>query len=153
MYKGEKMKEITEALKRYNIGFYQTENIYRLINKKLNIPYSYYQILYLLRSETCLPYGQKIVEVSGEPKQTINSALKKLEKDGIITLTKEENSKSKKILLTDKGKKYCEETIDKIIEAEINALNALQREKLDIFLDINDSFKHEIKKEFDKING
>lgn len=147
------MKKITETLKRYNICFYQTENIYRLINKKLNIPYSYYQILYLLRSETCLPYGQKIVEISGEPKQTINSALKKLERDGIVTLTKEENSKSKRILLTDKGKKYCEETIDKIIEAEINALNTIEKEKLSIFLDVNDSFKKEIKKEFDKIDG
>ena len=100
-----------------------------------------------------MPYGQKIVEISGEPKQTINSALKKLERDGIVTLTKEENSKSKRILLTDKGKKYCEETIDKIIEAEINALNAIEKEKLSIFLDVNDSFKKEIKKEFDKIDG
>lgn len=145
--------EINETLKKYNFIYYQTDNIYRLINKKLNIPFSYYQILYLLRCDTCLPYGQEIVKATGEPKQTINSALKKLEKDGLIQLTKEENKKVKKIVLTKMGEDYCKSTIDQIIQAEINALNSINKNDLKIFLDVGEKLKNITEMEFSKIHG
>ncbi len=142
-----------EYLKEYNITYYQTDNIYRLINKKLNIPFSYYQILYLLRSNTCLPYGKDIVKITGEPKQTINSAIKKLERDELIILSIDDNKKNKKIVLTKKGEEYCKKTIDLIIKAEINALTSINETDLKVFLDIGEKLKIETQKEFEKING
>ncbi len=145
------MKQVTKQLYRFNKTFYYTDNLYRLISKKLDIPYSHYLILYLVRSETCLPYCQKIVEETGEPKQTINSSLKKLEKEGIIELVKE--NKLKRICLTSNGIKYCEKTIDKIIDAEIDAFNTFNKKDIEQYLEINEQLACKLEKEFNKIDG
>lgn len=54
-------------------------------------------------------------------KQTVNSALKKLESEGYITLTPA-GAHTKNISLTKSGTKLCEQTVDKVIEAECAAL-------------------------------
>ena len=52
-----------------------------------------------------------------EPKQTVNSALKKLERDGIIELLEMKDKRSKRLHLTEKGEEFARETVDKVIAA------------------------------------
>ena len=59
------------------------------------------------------------------PKQTVNSALKKLEADGIIMLIPENGGRSKVIELTEKGTRLAESTVDNVINAEKSAMSSL----------------------------
>ena len=63
-----------------------------------------------------------------QPKQTVNSALKKLESEGYITLTPA-GAHTKNISLTKSGTKLCEQTVDKVIEAECAALGNMTDEE------------------------
>lgn len=69
-------------------------------------------------------------------RQTVNSALKKLEKDGFLILTPAETGKRKIIELTRKGIKYSEIYIDPVFEFEKAAWISLSKEKQKVFLDI-----------------
>ena len=60
-----------------------------------------------------------------QPKQTVNSALKKLESEGYITLTPA-GAHAKNISLTKSGTKLCEQTVDK---AECAALGNMTDEE------------------------
>ena len=70
-----------------------------------------YNALYKRNNELC--------DVSFQPKQTANSALKKLETEGYIELSvTESNKKNKVVTLTEKGEKLAQQTADKILAAE-----------------------------------
>ena len=63
-------------------------------------------------------------------KQTVNTALKKLEKDGYIYLKKEAgNEKNKTIHFTEKGEELARNTIDQVFELEKRAFERLSTEE------------------------
>lgn len=144
------MKRNEEKLKTFNSLYYQQVSIYSNLIKKNGLTDTYYQILYVIRNDICLPYANKIVDYTCVPKQTINSAIKKMESEGLIKLIKEEKSKNKKIVLTEKGDKYCEETIDKIINLELKMFEKISNEECDKYFKtikkMNDELESEMKK-------
>lgn len=59
-------------------------------------------------------------------KQTANSIVKALEKQGLVTLeTLEGDRRSKGIFLTEEGREFAKSTVDEIAKAEHRALEAL----------------------------
>lgn len=63
-------------------------------------------------------------------KQTVNSALKKLEKEGYIYLAKDgENRKNKTIHFTEKGEELVRNTVDHVFEVEKKAFERLTAEE------------------------
>ena len=67
-----------------------------------------------------------IVEIS--PSFGFSAAMKKLESEGYITLTPA-GAHTKNISLTKSGTKLCEQTVDKVIEAECAALGNMTDEE------------------------
>ena len=59
------------------------------------------------------------------PKQTVNSALKKMEREGVLELRPAENRRGKRVFLGEKGRTLAEHTVDALFAAETRALNAL----------------------------
>lgn len=55
----------------------------------------------------------------------MHSALKRLEADGLLKLAHGGNRKSKYVCLTEKGARLAERTVDRIAEAEAEALLGL----------------------------
>ena len=83
------------------------------------------------------PITQKeICEEISMPKQTVNSALKKLETDGIIEYRPREDRRYKDILLTQKGEKFAEETSGKLIRSLCDAFSYLNDKEQDQFLSL-----------------
>ena len=98
------------------------DDVYRSAAKSCGISECAFWILYTLRVEE-KPFTQaEICEFLIEPKQTVNSALKKLEQEGLLTLSGERGRGGKPIRLTQAGVKLAETTIDPVIEAEQKAL-------------------------------
>lgn len=88
----------------------------------------------MLRTEYTEPVQSAICACLYEPKQTVNSALKKMETEGYIELIPGDDRRSKKILLTQKGNGLCEKTVDRVIKLELQALMGLTEEEQEAFL-------------------
>ena len=115
------IREFNEADKEMNIIYHRLARHYRLSD-------SVFWVLYLL-GEARGPMTQtKLCSALFLSKQTVNSALKKLESEGYITLTPA-GAHTKNISLTKCGTKLCEQTVDKVIEAECAALGNMTDEE------------------------
>ena len=81
-------------------------------------------ILYTLRVER--PYTQAgLCEFLHEPKQTVNSALKKLEAEGYLSLSAGDDQRSKRVRLTEKGEQLARTCADRVAEAEARAIGSM----------------------------
>ena len=82
---------------------------------------------------------KELCDVIYMPKQSVNTALKKMESDGYIYLEYAQNSRKNKIInLTEKGEKLSAETADRIIEAERNMFSYFSDEEMEIWFGINE---------------
>ena len=84
-----------------------------------------------------------------EPKQTVNSALKKLETEGYLTLTQGSDRRSKVIALTQKGSALAGKSADRVISAEEHAILSLSEAEQNMFISLfrkyTNAFKIQIK--------
>lgn len=121
---------LTKEMAEFNRLYKETENIYTRYAASQGISTTTLCVLYsLFISETPCTQTQ-LVEDWGIPMQTINSCLKAMEKSGAVRLEfAEGNRKSKCIMLTSSGKEMAERIIAPLVEAENNALDALDAEQ------------------------
>ena len=121
----EKEDMMFRALMAYNDGMKRLGDVYRIAVKRLGMSECAFWILYTLRTEEG-PFTQtEICEFLREPKQTVNSALKKLEAEGCLSLGAGEDMRSKSVRLTPEGERLAERTCDRVAEAETSALGRL----------------------------
>ena len=109
------------------------DSLYHQAALKLGVSDSALFILYMtyVNGEKCLLYD--IYKLSGISKQTINSAIRKLENEEIVYLEKH-NGKTKMVCLTEKGISFAEQTSAKLLETEFNAFRDWSEEEIDIYL-------------------
>ena len=101
------------------------DDVYRSAAKSCGISECAFWILYTLRVEE-KPFTQaEICEFLIEPKQTVHSALKKLEAEGYLARTSGADLRSKRVALTEKGEHFARAWIDRVLEAEAAALCAM----------------------------
>ena len=99
--------------------------------KQMNLTDMAMWALYTLRVEPGEMTQSRMCEFLHEPKQTINSALKKMEADGLITLQSGSNRRTKTIHLTAAGEALARETADRVAETEQQALAQFSEEEAD----------------------
>ena len=101
------------------------DDVYRSAAKSCGISECAFWILYTLRVEEKHFTQAEICEFLVEPKQTVNSALKKLVAEGYLALSSGTDQRSKLVQLTPKGEQLARERVDRIPEAEAAALRAM----------------------------
>ena len=116
------MKALSTRLFALNEAWKENANIYRQMAKQMNLTDMAMWALYTLRVEPGEMTQSRMCEFLHEPKQTINSALKKMEADGLITLQSGSNRRTKTIHLTAAGEALARETADRVAETEQQAL-------------------------------
>lgn len=100
------------------------------------------------------PHSQKqICEDWLIPKTTVNTVVKELQEAGYITLLLEDNTREKKILLTDSGKAYTEELLKKVYAAEQEALNRTLQDFSAAFINAFEYFSKCLCEEFESHDG
>ncbi|MBP3383939.1 MAG: winged helix DNA-binding protein [Firmicutes bacterium] len=108
--------------------------------------------MYILREHDELLTQSDICGITYESKQTVNSALKKMEINGFIELIKnEDNMKKKFIYLTEKGLELAEKTADKILAAEENSIRAMGRDEMETLLRMYEKYIDILDKEMNDI--
>lgn len=95
----------------------EMQALYHQIAHEIGISDSTFDILYTLATEERDYTQSDICKITGANRQTINSAIRKLERDEILYLVPQ-NKKSMRICLTEKGNAYLKEKIEPIIAME-----------------------------------
>ena len=118
-----------QLLKRLATSLNEMDYVYELYARKNNLTYTSLQIINLVTEiEDCTQ--KRICEVSFLPKQTVNSIIKNLNKQGIIQLTTDPTNKRSKIIsFTEYGLEFSNNLIPTIKNSEIFSLEQLNEEE------------------------
>lgn len=143
------MKElIAEEMKRFNYLSSEIDAAYHEASQKLGLSDSAMQILYTIcnNGDACLL--NDICSLFGARKQTINSALRKLEAEGIVYL-ETYSGRKKKVCLTEKGRAVADQTVVRLIAIENDIFGSWSGEELQMYLELTQryltSFKDKMK--------
>lgn len=137
--------EIHKQLREWYSIWKETDAIYSQLAKRSGLSDSAYWILYMVYEMEGKCTQKSICKQWAMSKQTVNSALKDLEKRAYITLESVTNDRrSKHIILTDIGRKFAQEnigivfdfekrTLQKMSDAERTAMIESSRRYLELF--------------------
>lgn len=117
------------------------DDVYRSAAKSCGISECAFWILYTLRVEEKSFTQAEICEFLIEPKQTVNSALKKLEAEGYLTLSAGADQRSKRVCLTEKGEQFVKAHVDRVPEAEAAALGAMTAAERDALIRLTGRYR------------
>ena len=117
----------------------EIEAAYHEAALKCGLSVSAMRILYVicLHGEECLL--STVVALSGISKQTINSALRKLEREGILYLENTDGRK-KRVCLTKKGKEAVQHSALRVIKIENEILNAWTPDERTAYMTLTEKF-------------
>lgn len=126
-------RQLTEFIQTYK----EMDGLCHAYAKEHGLSDTAFYVLYAL--VTCgNAYPQReLCEDWSYPPQTVNSALKALENQGIVGLTfSSGNRKNKEISLTEKGKTLAKEIITPFMKAERKAFSSLNADERDMLLSV-----------------
>ena len=146
-------KKIGEYLAKYNQLHSECDELYRDYATKIGLSDCAFWIIYFLGEADDAPTQSEMVETIHIPKQTINSSLKKLEKDNLVRMEQENGKRGKRVFLTKDGENLFNKSIFPIIKAEAKASKVLTNEEMTIFLDIFSKYAQALKKELKCVTG
>ena len=126
----EKEEETEELIQELNQSFKKMDNIYYELAKNSGLSDTAFWIIYTIKNEKGAYQQKDLCIMCSYSKQTINSALKKLEEQDIIKLvTVPNNKKDKKIILTEYGEKIAKKFIEPVNVIERMALNKIKEKR------------------------
>ena len=132
---------------RINYLCLELESLYHQCSLKLGISDSVSLVLYSIYDVGTECLLRDIYKNSGISKQTINSAIRSLEADGILHL-EQHTGRSKKVVLTEKGKDYAEKTVARLYQAEQAAFDSWSEEEISVYIALmekyNDCFRRQV---------
>ena len=131
--------EINERLKQLNVMLCEIDSLYQALLAAKNISDSEFVVMIAILSlgEGCLQ--KDIAETSYMSKKTINSTIKKLEKEGYIKL-KAGKYPNMHIYLTPQGNEHIKNNVLPIIDVEERVLNSMSEDEFERL--INGSAKY-----------
>lgn len=120
------MVELRKEMKELNYLYREIDRIYHENSIKVGLSDSAFMILYAIAElgDGCLQ--KDIADIYLFSRQTINSSIQKLQKEGVLQLTKGKR-RDMHISITEKGKKLLEEKIYPVIEAENSIFDELSK--------------------------
>lgn len=130
---------LVEKIHRINYLTSELDALYHQASLKIGMTDSAMRVLYALHDngESCLL--SIIYKQSGISKQTVNSAIRKLEEDGIVYL-EQHSGKAKMAYLTEKGKQYVNDTVVKLCDAEVRAFDSWDEEEIDTHIRLMEKY-------------
>lgn len=115
------------GLAQFNALYRETDEVYHRAAKAVGLSDGAFWTLYAVREADGQLNQRELCQRIGMPKQTVNSVLKKLEREDVIALESSEEHRGKRVFLTAKGRALAERTVDSLFAAETRALRALSQ--------------------------
>lgn len=139
-----------QEIHRINYLVSEMDSFYHQASLKLGISDSISIVLYAIydAGQDCLL--SDIYKKTGISKQTINSAIRSLEARDILYL-EQHIGRSKKILLTEKGKEFIEKTAARIYQAEMQAFDTWTDEEIDTYIRLMEKYAHCFRQQMEQL--
>lgn len=122
-------------IRKINYLISEMDALYHLASLKMGISDSVSIVLYTIYDSGNGCLLSDVYKKSGISKQTVNSAVRKLETEEILYL-EQHTGRSKRIFLTDRGKTFVRETVARLYEAEAGAFDTWREEEVNIYINL-----------------
>lgn len=142
---------VFHQIHRLNYLTSELDGLYHQASLQVGISDSVMRILYAIYDNGNGCPLQTICRQSGISKQTVNSAIRKLEEEGILYLA-HFKGKNKKLMLTEKGKAYLEQTAARIYEAECRAFAGWTVAEMEEYLRLTEKFAESFRQQVQAMN-
>lgn len=129
----------SKPIKRLNHLIGEIDAVYHDASLRLGISDSISKILYTLCNSGDCCLLSEICRQTGLSKQTVNSALRKLESDDIVIL-EAVNRKAKSVRLTEAGKEFSNQTARRLIDIENQIFDSWTGSDVKQYLDLTEKF-------------
>lgn len=129
----------------------EQESIYHHAAVRFGISDTVMWILYNIYESKEIYTQQELCKKCFCPKQTVNTAVTNLVKNGYVRLEMIPGTRNqKKILLTQKGIELAQNTTEYVKAAELRAYGMLSKEELRMLLDVNQKLTSYLREEMEK---
>lgn len=128
----------------------EMDSIYHQASLRLGISDSVSIILYTIqdKGESCLL--SDVYKSSGVSRQTVNSAIRRLEADGVLYL-EPYAGRAKKIVLTNKGRDYIRQTVARLLEAEIRAFDGWSEDEIKTHIGLMEKYMESLRRQIHQL--
>ena len=137
-------------LRRFNHLIGEIDALYHEAALHFGMPDSAMRVLYTV----CVEGGScpiaEIIRQCGMSKQTLNSALRRLEEEGTIVL-QADSGRRKRVCLTDSGRARTERTVDRIIEMENRIYETWTQEERDSHIGLTQRYLEAFEKGMEEL--
>lgn len=140
----------SEMLYRMNCLASDLDSLYHQAAQKIGVSDSVMFVLYSLYENQGVLLLNDIRKITGISKQTINSAIRKLENEEIIYL-EQTGGRAKTVNLTEKGKEYTNHTIARLFTAECNVFNGWTTEEINQYVHLMEKFNNDFRQQIEKL--
>lgn len=147
------MKEpVFKIMKRFNYFLGELDAVYHEMSLKLGLTDSAMIVLYTICDQGDGCPLQNICRYSGLSKQTVNSALRKLEAEGILYL-ESAGSRNKNVCLTEAGTVLAERTAKRILQAENEIFASWPESDTEKYLKLTENFLTALKEKAEQMKA
>lgn len=129
----------SKEMRRYNHLLGEIDGVYHEMSLKLGLSDSAMIVLYSICDSGSSCLLRDICRRSGLSKQTVNSALRKLEAAGAVYL-EPVSARSKSACLTEAGKALAERTAERVIRIENDIFASWPQEDVKRYLELTEQF-------------
>lgn len=140
---------IRTELRRYNYLVGEINSLYHTAAQRSGLSDSAMAVLYALCSEERCGISN-VCRLMGLSKQTVNSALRKLERDDIVKL-EALDGRQKLITLTPKGSRLVKKTTARLIEAENRVFDGWSESERREYLRLTEKYLVDFRQEVEKL--
>lgn len=144
------MERIDEKLHRLNYLAAEMDSLYHQASQRLGIADSTMRVLYTFydHGDGCL-LGT-IYKEAGIGKQTVNSALRRLEEQGLLHL-ESAGGRGRRVFLTQAGKEYVDRTAARLYRIECELLAGWSREEIDTHLRLMEKYNEGFRRKLEEL--
>ena len=141
---------LEEFWKINNRIYNETNQLYHRLARACGLSDCAFWLLYTLREEEGPLTQTQLSEILCLPRQTVNSALKRLVKEGCLQLEAVDgNLKNKQVMLTDRGEELLRSSVDLVFRLEENASARLTEKERTALLSLGKKLMNAFRAETD----
>ena len=137
-------------IRKINYLISETDALYHLASLKMGISDSVSIVLYTIYDSGNGCLLSDVYKKSGISKQTVNSAVRKLETEEILYL-EQHTGRSKRIFLTDRGKTFVRETVARLYEAEAGVFDTWREEEVNTYINLMKKYADCLRQQVDRL--
>lgn len=139
-----------EMMYRINCLASDLDSLYHQAAQKLGVSDSVLFVLYLVYEKEGKCPLKDIRKETSISKQTLNSALRKLESEDIIYL-EQPGGRAKIVCFTEKGKEYAGHTVARLFSAEYRAFHGWTEEEINQYLMLMEKYNNDFREQIEKM--